>query len=453
MRTLSRPLPTFLLPPLLLLCLTLPHLGDGEFRRDTVRYAAVGHYAFDGGDPLALELRPGEPYFNKPPLPIWIHGAVLKVSGISLAAARLPSVLAAAGVVLLSMLCVRRLAGRNEAVASGFLLVLSYEFVRRTREISLDLWMLLFIMAATLLVASELRRPTRWRLAAAGGMLGLALLCKPLIALGAPPLYAIWFLLAKRRRRVIPMLLWTLGVATLVALPWHVYMATRFGDAFLGQYFGDQIVARAQGEHGEEGVFFYLTMSEWALLAWLLAILGAWVWYRRRPRRGADRNTVAFAWTWALGLLVALSAFADKKPNYLLPAWPFLSWAAAYGLCRLRVPGLTRWHRAGYPWLASSAVAVALAVQLVPAEFQSGRRPELALVLDWLEAERGEAAFENLAADGVPPNHYCFTYVRTGRWPLPQAGPGDYMINRRGRFEERQLLRKEGRLRLWDRAP
>src|SRR5262245_36161569 len=118
------------LPCLLLLCVTLPHLGQGDFRKDTGRYAAVGLYMWSGGDFLAPHLSPDQPYFNKPPLALWIHGLVLKIFGISVEAARVPSVAAALGVVALSVLTVRRLASRPEALVSGLVLALTYEFFR-----------------------------------------------------------------------------------------------------------------------------------------------------------------------------------------------------------------------------------------------------------------------------------------------------------------------------------
>src|SRR5688572_13045611 len=72
----------YALPSLVLLCLTLPHLEQGDFRRDTGRYAAVGHYMWSSGDLLVPHLNPQTPYFNKPPLALLIHGLFLKTFGV-----------------------------------------------------------------------------------------------------------------------------------------------------------------------------------------------------------------------------------------------------------------------------------------------------------------------------------------------------------------------------------
>jgi 4-amino-4-deoxy-L-arabinose transferase-like glycosyltransferase len=81
---LSRANLLLLLPIAWLLAVTVPHLDQGDFRRDTGRYAAVGLYMWSGGSLLQPHLNPETPYFNKPPLGLWIHGAVLKLFGVSL---------------------------------------------------------------------------------------------------------------------------------------------------------------------------------------------------------------------------------------------------------------------------------------------------------------------------------------------------------------------------------
>ena len=148
----SRRLKLYLIPVLILLAFTLPHLDQGEFRRDTVRYAAIGHYMWNGGSLLTPYANAEKIYFNKPPLALWIHGFFLKLFGLNLVAARVPSILAAVGVLVLNMLSVRNLGTRREAVISGLVLASTYEFFRRTREISLDMWQLFFIMIAVWLI-------------------------------------------------------------------------------------------------------------------------------------------------------------------------------------------------------------------------------------------------------------------------------------------------------------
>src|SRR5678815_5540247 len=107
-------LKTILLPFLLLLSVTLPHLSEGDFRRDSGRYAAVGLYMWEEGNLLAPRLGPETPYFNKPPLALLVHGWFLKTFGPNMLAARLPALIAALGVVLFSWLGARQIGSRTE---------------------------------------------------------------------------------------------------------------------------------------------------------------------------------------------------------------------------------------------------------------------------------------------------------------------------------------------------
>src|SRR6266705_1981017 len=144
---------------------------------------------WDGGSLLTPSFGPAKAYFHKPPMALWIHGLFLKLFGTNLVVARLPSIAAAAGVLLFSIVAVRNLGTRREAVTSGIVLALTYEFFRRTREISLDLWQLFFVMAAVWLITAAIRRDRPWPIVLCGLPLGLALLCKPLVALVTLPIF------------------------------------------------------------------------------------------------------------------------------------------------------------------------------------------------------------------------------------------------------------------------
>src|SRR4051812_17905305 len=210
-----------LLPGLLLLMVTIPHLNQGDFRRDTGRYAAVGLSMWRDSSPLRPQLNPETPYFEKPPLALCIHGFFLRVFGVHLTVARAPSILAAFGIIIFNGLIVRMLATRAEAMASGLVLALTYEFFRRTREISLDLWQLFFLMMAAFLVVRAAKSDKRQLLALAGVPIGLALLCKPLVGLALLPILGFWLVLLGRRSWCAWLVFWTLPVALAVALPWH----------------------------------------------------------------------------------------------------------------------------------------------------------------------------------------------------------------------------------------
>ncbi len=405
-----------LLPCLVLLALTLPHLEQGDFRRDTGRYAAVGLHMWSGGSLLQPHLNPETPYFNKPPLALWIHGAFLKAFGAHLAVARLPSILAALGVVCASVLTVRRIGSRSEAIVSGFILALTYEFFRRTREISLDFWQLLFLMGTVYLVVTAAKTGRRSVLVAAGVPLGLALLCKPLVALAMVPLLGLWLVWLGRARWIGWLLLGTVPAALAVALPWHLYMYAEFGQSFIRRYFFHEVVDRARGLLQTSPPWYYAGKILSAYWPWL-GFVGFEIWRRARhpgPRRKPGRDLLILGGSWCVYTLVLISLFPDKKPNYALPLYPMLSWAAAAGLCRVPWRRWRKWYARGFPWLAPAAIASILLVSLAPIQFQDPPDRDWQAFFAWRDASTNAAV--RLAHYELDPNDICYYYIRSGQW-------------------------------------
>lgn len=401
------------LPVLVLLAVTLPHLDQGDFRTDTARYAAVGLQAWR--DPACfwtLHLQPDVPYFNKPPLVFWVHGLILHWTGVNLVAARLPSVAAAAACVLLTMLIARRLMGRATALASGLVLALTYEFFRRTREISLDLWQLAFMLGAAAMAVHGVRRQRPLWLAAAGLPLGLALLCKPFMALLTLPLLAAW-LGAGRLRRWAPALAAALALALAVALPWHLAMLVEHGTAFAARYFGAEIAARSLGRINAQPLWYYaaeIGRTYWPWLA-LLACVPAIVLHRPLPPR--PRDGLRWALIWGAGWFVALSLFPDKRPRYELPLYPALALLAGYGLARIPWRMLRTGMRRALPAASLAIMAGAAVAALSPLRVQAPPDPAWTDFLGGLRAFTSARVF----SAALSTNDEGYYYLANGRWP------------------------------------
>lgn len=397
----------YLLPLVLLMAVTLPHLGQGDFVTDTGRYAAVGLQAWR--DPSlfwTLHLQPTVPYFNKPPLVFWIHGLFLHVFGVSVAMARFPSILAALGVVALSVSIVRRLLGNGVALASGCVLALTYEFFRRTREVSLDQWQLLFMLGAVwfcLRAASGKRWGDAWL---AGVTLGLALMCKPFMALMVLPVM-IWIC-----RR--PAMVWSmLAGCVLVALPWHVAMVVTHGDAFVTQYFGREILSRAQGEINAQPWWYYAEEMGRSYWPWWLAF-AAGVW-RFASGVGSPRRRVALkgALLWVGFWVVALSCFPDKRPRYELPLYPGMAIVAGYGLVLLPWRGLRNWYRRRLALTVGVVVLLGAVAAMLPLKVKDPPARDIGALLEWCREHTGEAIY----SAALSTNDEGYFYLRLGDWP------------------------------------
>jgi 4-amino-4-deoxy-L-arabinose transferase-like glycosyltransferase len=406
------------LPCLLLLCCTVPHLEQGDFRRDTGRYAAVGLYMWTHGPPGVPYLDPETPYFNKPPLATAIHGLFLKTFGVHLVVARIPSILAALGVVILSVLTLRLLASRTEALVSGLVLATTYEFFRRTREISLDFWQLFFVMLAVYVGVRSLKRGSTAGLLLAGVPIGLALLCKPLVALAILPVLAIWAAIMGRPRAAVLLLTGTLAVALIVAAPWHLYMWSLFGTAFTRQYFGHEVLSRVQGKIRENPFSYYFVGLAKAYWPWLLAVVWAiWArWFRpEQPYRRRFRDITLLASVWIGCLLLMLSCFPDKKPNYALPLYPVLSWLAAAGLCRLPWRKLRTWRSRQFSGLAPATASVLVLLSVLPIRFQAPPDKDWQALFAWLNEQ--QIAPDAVRHQNLSPDLLGYYYLRTGIFP------------------------------------
>jgi 4-amino-4-deoxy-L-arabinose transferase-like glycosyltransferase len=424
----------YALPVGILLAVTLPHLAQGDFRAETAHYGAIGHQSWQPLAPFwALYEYPSVPYFNKPPLVFWIHGGFLHLFGISLPAARLPSILAAAGCLLFTVGLARRELGRATALATGVILALSYEYFRRTREISLDLWQLFFMMGALWfwMSATSRRHGPVWL---AGLFLGLALLCKPLMALMLPLILLFWSFLGVPRRttrwRDFTILL---GMALLTCLPWHLSMTTRFDGEFLAQYFGREVAARLHGLRNREPVWYYaveIGRSYWPWMLLLMTGIGCWA---RRTVSIRHSRILGAALVWVAAWAVALSLFPDKRPRYALPLYPMMALIAGYGAAMLPWKGLRQWYRRGLPVTAALILAAALTAAMLPLRVQAPPDPCLAALTDW--ARRQDPAHVYSAA--MTSSDESMIYLKAGYWPIPlrlhpHPAPGSLLLCREG---------------------
>jgi 4-amino-4-deoxy-L-arabinose transferase-like glycosyltransferase len=365
-----------------LLALWLPGAHAGWYRTDTHYYAAIAKQAIDAAiesDSLTplFDLKAGDqPYWNKPPLVFIIEGATIKLLGLSLWSVRLPSLLAAAALVIAAAGVARRLAGARMGVLAGLVGATTLEVFRYTRAVSLDLWLAALVMLAVWCVVRGVRRGpearapgTGWVLLA-GVPLGLALLTKPLVALLSVPVLMAWAVLIGERRLLAP-LLGAGVIAAAIATPWHVFMLVSH-PGFAGVYFGEQSLQRVtSGMSDAIGAgpwWYYLGVIGESYWPWLATLVVGLIIWARRGASGADRRALLLSMVWCGAWLVLLSLSAGKYSRYLLPVWPLLGFVSAWLLARSPSRGAARRaSRTVVLWLGPGALlAGVLAAGLFP---------------------------------------------------------------------------------------
>lgn len=434
----------WLIPSVILLSVTLPHLDQGDWRGDAGWYSAIALQAWRARSFWTLLGEPGQLYFNKPPLAFWIHGLLLYTAGPAIWAARLPTVLASCGCVVACIGVARQWMPRWPALLAGVVLALTYEFFRRNREISLDLWQLMFMLGAVWMAANGVARGRGALIGLAGVPLGLALMTKPLMALAVLPILAVWTAWIGGGRKAAWLLMTGL-VAVAVAAPWHVSMALIHGPAFTGQYFGAEIAARAAGEAvgGQleaKPAWFYLELLAATYWPWLGAVMAAG-WLARRRATAPLSPLFKLALVWTVGWLLLLSIFADRRPRYAVPLYPGLAWIAATGLSSSVFAGLRPALRAAMRWAPPASLIGGLLFAVIPVRVQRGPDPQWPAFFAWM-SENAPAGVLDGAFSGAPAAR---VYLETGRWPGPTRDRHERVIAEPGEGELLAYHRRGGR--------
>jgi len=321
-------------------------LAGGDLVGDPVIYAALAKAMLRRGDWGTLYLG-GQPFFEKPPLVVWLTALSFGTFGVATWSARLVG--AVPGV--LSCLVLARLgtflAGPRVGVAAGAILALTPGFVRFANTLLLDPMMLLAALLGLLAVARAWERGGTglwW----AGAWFGVAFLAKGALALVAAAILPALWLVTPAGSRPRARALAAAGLAFLaVVVPWHVYELWRWDGAFVRGYLYD--VKEKMGTHPPLAT--YVRVLGLTTLPWLpLAVIGGWRTWHAGERGFAVRLLVV--WT-AVAYGVLLLA-GKHSPRYLMLLHPALAlWAAlavAPWLGRRLTPAIG--FLAGLAWLA-----------------------------------------------------------------------------------------------------
>src|SRR5215469_4041375 len=321
------PLEVVLLVVLGTLALTLDITQRPLVDWDEATYAQVAHETLGSHRVFDLTWN-GAPYVKKPPLLFWMVTASFRILGESEVSARLPSVIAGIGTLLLIYLIAAPVIGRLGGLLAGVLPLGFYFFIARGgRECATDGPMIFF---STLAIYALVRGPQKrlW-LGVSGMACGLAILSKGLA--GVLPL-----IVAAGAFVFIPGfsgagmggMIWIIAGAALTAGPWCLFEALFNYPAFLANFLGYETLRRVTTrlEDDQFGADFALvTFGEeirhlWPLLLPLAAI--AFAGLRSGLTAGLRRVPPAiWLWLWWLALTLAAScAVQTRLPWYVLPA-------------------------------------------------------------------------------------------------------------------------------------
>jgi 4-amino-4-deoxy-L-arabinose transferase-like glycosyltransferase len=329
-------------------------LSDIWVYREFVRaesYFALGARAMVERHEWLMPHAPDELQLNKPPLTYWLIGISYKAFGPSYGGARLPSVVAAIGVLVIVYLLGVWLYGIRAGLITAAMLASSYLFLSFARMAMSDMLLTLWVTAACacFLVALIGRTPSAGTLVFVGYVaLALGVLTKGPVAVALVAVPIGLELLVRRDResfkrlRLLP----GLGLFLLIAAPYFVLVYLHAGLGPLRFFFFGENLQRFTGQIYESGArpfwyelaAFFSDFAPWSVLLFL----AAWFdWRGRKAETSREPARVLYLWLAWTVILFSLASF--KRDYYLLPAMPAAALIIGPLLANAeRLPGFAR---------------------------------------------------------------------------------------------------------------
>ncbi|HYO91300.1 MAG TPA: glycosyltransferase family 39 protein, partial [Pyrinomonadaceae bacterium] len=290
---------------------------------------------------------PDEPVLNKPPLQYWLTGLAYKLFGYSYATARLPSGLAALGVLLVVYLLGTRLFDRHAGLLAAACLMTSYIFYAFSRTAMSDMLLTLCVSAALACFVMALTGKSagreKWLVVCGYLFVGFGVLAKGPVAivLVAGPLF--FELLISRDLQMLKRLRIFRGalVVLLVAGPYFLLLYLNQGAGPLRSFFIGENLQRFTGEiYGYASVTFWrLTLSFLGNFApWSLLLFPAvyFDWQSGRKHSPEARRARRLLYLWLCFPLVFFSFSHFKLDYYLLPSMPAAALVVGGFVARLK---------------------------------------------------------------------------------------------------------------------
>ncbi len=315
----------------------LPWLGAVElFDWDEVNFAEAAREMVLTGEWSYVQVN-FQPFWEKPPLFIWMQALSMKVFGINAFAARFPN--AIAGIVTLVMLF--RIGASLVNTQFGLLWTMAFSGAMLPgfyfRSGIIDPWFNLFIFAGihNLAVGSTIFPMSRWRIFTAGLLFGLAVLTKGPVGIGVPAIVLVLFGLwhwKNVRLRWTDTLLFSLPVIT-VGFSWFIAEVLRGHGQVVLDFVAYNIRLATTSEAGHGQPFYYHVV---VLLLGCFPISLFFIFSSSKKAKKPEHERY-YRWMQLLFwvVLIAFSLVKTKIIHYSSLTYFPMSFLAAYHIQRL----------------------------------------------------------------------------------------------------------------------
>ena len=310
---------------------------------DEAIYAEVAREAFVSGDYFSTYYN-FETEFSKPPFQYWLLQISYAIFGINEWAVRLPSFMAALGVLSLTYLFGKNIRSSDTGLWACLVLCANVGFYSMMRDARMDITLTFFI---TLSIYGFYNYIYKGQNSIKGflyvyiGMAG-ATLTKGPIGIIFPVSIVFMFILLKRDWGSFKKLKPFHGLLLLITLitPWYIYMTHRYGFGFLEKNIIHEnfkkFLVKGVYEPNPGGHFFLAHTFFWYFFPWwILWFYQQYYWLKEKGSRdqgvkgsveGKDTNLFLLLWFYIPFVFFSLSKFS--LPNYLSVVIPAASLGA-----------------------------------------------------------------------------------------------------------------------------
>ncbi|HUS58955.1 MAG TPA: glycosyltransferase family 39 protein [Planctomycetota bacterium] len=286
--------------------------------------AEITRLMLRSGDWIRLQLYNGT-FADYPPLFFWAAAAMGRLFGLSEVALRLPTLMSAVALLVISALFAKRRFGERTAFWSVVVLGTATQFVWQAVNMHVDMLFALLI-AASLFCYDHVRstgsRRARLLLLCGTGLLsGLAALTKGPAGIVLPfAIIAADHLLHKEYRSLRRLLV--IGAAGVgVFCIWAAIYAAQAGQSNLIYFIFRQNISRFLTGFSHLQPWYYYITNVWIDLApWSIFLVFAIPFAWKASRKG-DRS-VAFVLLWLAVIFIFFNLSRSKRQVYLLPLYP-----------------------------------------------------------------------------------------------------------------------------------
>ena len=303
---------------------------------DEPKYAFAASQMIDTGDFITPTFN-CEPRFDKPPLIYWFIAASFKIFGVSDWAARIPSLLATLGVMLLMYRECRKRFDNWTAVLSVIVFANLLHVWVMGRSVAPETLLVFFEVAAIFSFFRALEEERKQHIYLGYVFSAFAFLTKGPVGLIVPcSVVFFYFSYKKGVLYTIKKFFDPVGIVLflVLGLPWYIVMFKIHGYRYFEEFFLFHNIYRFTGQARQHPFhfYYYIPVLLGSLYLWLPFSQDIWAHIRQVYKEKSDEIFFVF---WAAFVFIFFSVSVNKLHNYILIAYPPLAIVIGHALRRM----------------------------------------------------------------------------------------------------------------------